>query len=280
MTADAAANADQIAYWNKSAGFTWAELQDLLDRQIGPLGQVAMAALAPTPGERVLDIGCGCGQTSLELAHKVGAGGEVLAADVSAPMLEIARRRSEGLAQATFLEADAQTHAFGEAAYDAAFSRFGVMFFSDPVEAFANIARALRPGGRLAFVCWRPMAENSWMSLPLVAALPHIPPPTPPEANAPGPFAFADPARVKAILGAAGFSEITVTPHDQKIGGNDFEATLGMSLRVGPLAMVLREQPELRPRVIEAVSKALEPHLTPEGVFLSSATWIVQARKA
>jgi SAM-dependent methyltransferase len=280
MTADSNANADQIAYWNATAGLTWAASQDLLDRQIDPLGRKAMAALAPQEGERILDVGCGCGQTSLELAELVGPGGEVLSVDISEPMLEVARARAEGLDQVSFLEADAQTHAFPDGAFDAVFSRFGVMFFADPVAAFANIAAALKPGGRLAFVCWRPLAENSWMSLPLIAALPHIPPPTPPDQNAPGPFAFANPDKVRAILAAAGFDEIALTPHNQAIGGNDLEATIGLSLRVGPLGAVVRENPHLKTPVIEALRAALTPHLTPQGVFLPSATWIVEARKA
>ena len=279
MTAEPAANADQIAYWNAIAGVTWAALQDLLDRQIDPLGRVAMDALAPQPGERVLDIGCGCGQTSLELAQRVGAHGHVQGVDISAPMLEIARRRTTDAGHINFLEADAQTYAFPPGAHDAAFSRFGVMFFEDPVAAFANIAKALHHGGRLAFVCWRPMAENGWMSLPLVAALPHIPPPAPPEPNAPGPFAFADAERVRAILAQAGFTDIEIRPHDQLIGGNDLEATVALSLRVGPLGAILRDNPHLKESVVGAIHEALAPHVTPQGVFLPSATWIVQAKR-
>jgi SAM-dependent methyltransferase len=282
MTVESAANADQIAYWNAQAGVTWAELQDRLDRQIEPLGLAAMAALDPRPGERVLDIGCGCGQTTVELAARVGDTGSVLGVDISAPMLEIARRRAAaaGAGHVQFLEADAQTHAFAPRKLDAAFSRFGVMFFEDPTAAFRNIASGIAPGGRLGFVCWRGMAENAWMTIPLSAALPFIPPPSPPEPGAPGPFAFADPDRVRGILQAAGFGDIEIAPHDQPVGGNDLDATLGVSLRVGPLGAVLREQPELRGKITDAVRQALEPHLTPKGVFMPSATWIVTARRA
>lgn len=282
MTVQSAANADQIAYWNAQAGATWAALQDQLDRQIEPLGLVAMAALDPRPGERLLDIGCGCGQTSLELAERVGADGSVLSVDISAPMLEIARRRAAeaGASQITFVEADAQTYPFVPRKLDAAFSRFGVMFFEDPTAAFHNIATGLAPGGRLAFVCWRALGENAWMTAPFLAALPLIPPPPPPTPNAPGPFAFADADRVRGILQTAGFGEIEITPHDQPVGGNDLETTVGVSLRVGPLGAVLREQPHLKDAVTDAVRSALEPHVTPKGVFLPSATWIVTARRA
>ncbi|MFN3523151.1 MAG: class I SAM-dependent methyltransferase [Phenylobacterium sp.] len=285
MTVQSAANADQIAYWNAQAGQTWAAMQDKLDRQIEPLGLAAMAALDPSPGERILDIGCGCGQTTLELAERVGETGSVLAADISAPMLEIARRRAAeaGVSErVTFLEADAQTHPFPARKLDAAFSRFGVMFFEDPRAAFHNIASALVPGGRLAFVCWRSLQENPWMTTPFTAALPLIPSPPPPPADphAPGPFAFADADRLRTILMGAGFGDIDIAPHDQQIGGNDLETSVGLSLRVGPLGAVLREQPHLKDSVTDAVRQALKPFVTDRGVMQPSATWIVSARRA
>ncbi|MES2343479.1 MAG: methyltransferase domain-containing protein, partial [Pseudomonadota bacterium] len=180
-------------------------------------------------------------------------------------------------------EADAQTAPFEVASFDAAFSRFGVMFFADPPAAFANIRRALKPGGRLAFVCWRPAGENPVMSLPMAAAMAHLPaPPVPPPAadpHAPGPFAFADPERVRGILAAAGFGDVEITPHDQKIGSGDLDQTLTVALKVGPLGAMLRENPGHRDAVIAAVREALAPHARPEGVRLDSATWIVTARR-
>jgi ubiquinone/menaquinone biosynthesis C-methylase UbiE len=163
-----AANAAQIEHWNAKAGRTWAQYQELLDRQIESLGLAAIDALKPTKGEHVIDIGCGCGQSTLALADRVGSTGAVVGVDVSAPMLEVARRRSganPGLA-VTFQQVDAQTHDLGQAEFEAAFSRFGVMFFSDPAAAFANIRKSLKPGGRLAFICWRSLAENPWMRAP------------------------------------------------------------------------------------------------------------------
>lgn len=283
MTVQSAANADQITYWNARAGETWAALQDKLDRQIECLGLTAMAALDPRPGERLLDIGCGCGQTSLELAERVGEDGAVTAVDISAPMLAVAKARAAeaGARQITFIEADAQTYPFAPRKLDAAFSRFGVMFFEDPTAAFHNIASGLVPGGRLAFVCWRALAENPWMTTPFAAALPLLPQaPEPPTPNAPGPFAFADPDRVRGILQTAGFGEIEITPHDQLIGGNDLETSVGVSLQVGPLGAILREQPHLKDVVTNAVREALRPHVTDRGVLQPSATWIVTARRA
>ncbi|WP_421930952.1 class I SAM-dependent methyltransferase [Phenylobacterium sp.] len=277
-------NADQATYWNAGAGDTWASLQDRLDHQLEPLGLRAMAALAPKPGERVLDIGCGAGQTSLALAAVVAPGGSVLGVDISHPLLEVARRRGEGLAGLAFQEADAQTAAFEAASFDAAFSRFGVMFFSDPPAAFANIRRALKPGGRLAFVCWRRPDENPFMSLPMAAAMAHLPapavPPPAPDPHAPGPFAFADPERVRGILAAAGFTDVDLAPHDQKIGSGDLDQTLTVSLKVGPLGAMLREHPDRRDAVVAAVREALAAHDGPQGVKLPSATWIVTARSA
>lgn len=272
-------NAAQVAYWNEATGPTWAELQGPLDRQLAPLGRLAMAALAPQAGERVLDVGCGSGETTLELADAVAPGGEVVGADISRPLLDVARRRAAGRAGVSFLEADVQAYAFAPASFDAIFSRFGVMFFADPPAAFANMRRALKPGGRLAFVCWRTPAENPIMTLPAMAAAPHLPPPPPPpEAGSPGPFAFADPERVLGILAATGFDEVSVTPREAKVGGGDLETVLQLALRVGPLGGQLRENPDKRDVVIEAVRAALAPHDGPEGVKLGAAVWVVTAR--
>ena len=273
-----APNAQQITYWNEAAGPTWADLQGPLDRQLAPLGRAAMAALAPRPGERVLDIGCGAGGTSLQLAQAVAPGGDVTGVDISRPLLEVARQRASGIPGLSFVEADAQTYPFETAGFDAVFSRFGVMFFADPVAAFANIRRALKPGGRLAFVCWRAPAENPIMTLPMAAALAHLPPPAPPEPGAPGPFAFADPERVRTILGTAGFTDIALTPHNEKIGGGDLDTVVGLALKVGPLGAMLREHPDQRDTVIASVRAALAAHDGPDGVKLDSATWIVTAR--
>jgi ubiquinone/menaquinone biosynthesis C-methylase UbiE len=275
-TRDEGANAQQVAYWNESAGPTWAELQEPLDRQLAPLGRRAMAELELGPGQRVLDIGCGAGETTIELSY---SGAEILGVDISTTLLAVARQRPRDTNLARFLEADAQTQPFEPAHFDAVFSRFGVMFFADPAAAFANIRRAMKPAGRLAFVCWRTPAENPIMSLPMMAALAHIDtPPAPPEPGAPGPFAFADPERVKAILATAGFRDVAVTPHDEAIGSGDVETTLGLALRVGPLGALLRENPGKREAVIAAVRAAIAPHDGPDGVKLGSATWIVTAR--
>jgi SAM-dependent methyltransferase len=275
----AAANEAQEAYWNDVAGRTWAALQERIDRQIRPLGLAAMDRLTPAGGEAILDVGCGCGDTSLELARRVGPEGEVLGLDISGPMLEVARRRAAeaGASGLKFRQADAQVAALPDDR-DAVFSRFGVMFFADPPAAFANLRRALRPGGRLGFVCWRPLAENLWMRLPAEAAADLAAPAPPPEPGAPGPFAFADPDRVRAILAQAGFTGIDISPHDEAIGGLDLEGTVEMSFRVGPLGAILRERPDLAPILRERVREAVRPWLRDGAVYMPSATWLVSAR--
>jgi SAM-dependent methyltransferase len=273
------ANAQQITYWNEVGSVPWVELQDLLDNQVEPMGRAVIEALALDAGERVIDVGCGCGQTVLALADRVGPQGKVAGVDISAPMLDVARRRAADLPQAELLQADAQTFAFEAAAFDAIHSRFGVMFFDDPTAAFANMRRALRPGGRLAFLCWRAMAENPIMTAPAQAAARHLPPPQPPAPGAPGPFAFADPERVRAILDEAGFADVELKPQDMPAGGNSLEGTLTVSMRLGPLGAVLRENPQLRPLVEADIRAALAARQQPDGrVFLDSATWIVTAR--
>ncbi len=273
-----APNAAQADYWNAAAGATWAELQAPLDRQLAPLGHSAMADLAPRAGERILDIGCGAGETSLELAAIVTPGGQVTGADISRTLLEVARRRAADLAGVSFIEADAQTWPFEAGAFDAVFSRFGVMFFADPVAAFRNLLRALKPGGRLAFVCWRPPAENPIMALPMAVAAPFLPPAAPPVPGAPGPFAFADAERVRDILTEAGFTDFKAAPHDEKVGSGDLDTVVALALKVGPLGGMLREAPDKRDTVIAAVREALAAHNGPDGVKLDSGTWIVTAR--
>jgi SAM-dependent methyltransferase len=279
------ANPEQKSYWSQQAGPVWVTHQERLDRQIGPHGERALALLAPAAGERVLDIGCGCGGSSLLLAERVGPSGQVLALDLSEPMLARARERAAaaGLANLRFRAADVQSAELEAGAFDAAFSRFGVMFFSDPVAAFRNVRGALRPGGRLVFVCWRPVSENPWVLVPMAAAAPHLTLPPRPPPDAPGPFSFGDATRVRGILEAAGFegidleaAELWMTP-----GGGGLDESADTLLEVGPLASALREMQAdeaRRARVREALRKAFEAHLRDGVVQLGSAIWLVQAR--
>jgi SAM-dependent methyltransferase len=274
-------NAEMIRYWNETVGPRWIEMEAQLDAQIAPLGLAAMARALPQAGERALDVGCGCGQTSLQLADRVGPSGGVLGIDVSAPMLARAKARAAGVSQVRFLNGDAQTHAFDER-FDLVFSRFGVMFFADPPAAFANLHRALRPGGRATFVCWQAIDRNPWMLIPLRSLVGIVELPAPPPPGAPGPFAFADPERVKTILAAGGFRDAALEPlaGELAIGaGGDLEHAVSFALQMGPAGAALREVNEdTRRRAADAVRKALAPLVTPRGVVAAYSAWIATAR--
>lgn len=277
-------NAEMIRYWNEVSGPKWVALQEIIDRQIAPLGERALTRAALARGERVLDVGCGCGASSLAAARQVGPGGSVLGVDLSAPMLARATERAaqEGLTNVRFLQADAQTESLPER-FDVLVSRFGVMFFDEPPLAFANLRRALRPGGRLSFVCWQALGRNAWMSVPLAAVATVLPLPPPPAPDAPGPFAFADADRVRGILQQAGFEDVAIEGAEDRlaVGPGDLEGAVGFLLSMGPAAVLLRQSPDAASRqaaVESAVREALRSHLTPSGVVMPSASWIVTAR--
>jgi SAM-dependent methyltransferase len=280
-SAETGPNAQQVEYWNSPIAQTWVKLQTRLDRLFQPLTEVALDHAAPQPGERAIDIGCGCGATVLELARRVGTGGHVLGIDISAPMLNLARRRATeaGYSQATLIEADLATYGFPSQSFDLAFSRFGVMFFADPVAAFANLRAALKPGGRLVFACFRPLAENRWVLEPLTAVQHLLPPSPAPGPEEPGQFAFADPDRVRRILTAAGFHDVTLTGHDPDMKLGDAKQAADMSSQIGPIARALMGAPEsLRTAVLEALATAYRRFDGPDGVTLPGANWIVAAK--
>jgi len=273
------ANADQIAYWNGKSGLKWAEDQEKLDAMMQSMADVAVAAAAARPGESVLDIGCGAGATALALADRVGPEGQVLGVDVSKPMLEVARIRAGERANVSFVEADAAATHFEAASVDLVFSKFGVMFFADPEAAFVNIHKALRPSGRLAFICWRALQDNPFATLPMEAALKHLGPQPKPDPTAPGPFAFADPVRVGHILTKAGFKTPSFAAFDatmvvgRKASSAAREAVLvGMASR-----MLIDASDELKAKVIEDLTATYEAHMTPDGVKLPAHCWVVTA---
>lgn len=269
---------DMAAYWDR-AGKVWVEQQGLLDRIYQPIARAVVEAADLRNGEAVLDVGCGSGATTFEAAWRVGPTGRAVGVDISPALVELARRRAgeDGLEGAEFLLADAQSHAF-QATFDAIVSRFGVMFFPDPVAAFANLRKALKPGGRLAFACWRGPEDNAMAVVPLTAAAPFLPEAPGFQKDAPGRFGFADPGRVRAILAASGWRDVVIDPLDDPTPVCADEL-LTMSLRVGPLNPILSGQDEtVREAVREAVTRALEPYVKDGVASMNSACWLVTAR--
>ncbi len=249
----------------------WVEAYELIDLQLSPLGLRAIEALSLCSGDIVLDIGCGAGQTLLQLAERVGIEGQVIGVDVAPLLLEIAKRRTEPLSQVRLIQADAQSLDLPSESTDAVFSRFGVMTFNDPVAAFANFRRILRPSGALAFTCWRSLQENELDHLPLSAAGLQSPVDV-------SPFSFADPERIRSTLEAAGFSEIIIQPHDEKVSSGDLDAMTWVLLKVGPLGKIVRENPALRATAEPLLREALAALGDPSRVQLLASVWIVTAR--
>jgi SAM-dependent methyltransferase len=273
-------NADAIIEWNGPTGDSWAKLQAKFDVMTGPFGQAALRAAAAQLGERVLDVGCGCGTTSFELAKAIGPAGSVLGVDISQPMLDVAKGNAAGSANIAFQEADASTALLPQDR-DLLFSRFGVMFFDKPLPAFAHLHATLKSSGRMAFCCWRTPKENPWASVPIMAlreALNITDPPPPP--TSPGPFAFADADRLRGILTEAGFKNIGIEPFDApiRLGGSVHEAALSAST-MGPASrLVLLAGEDARPKAVTALNATFTPLAAADGaVALTGAVWIVTA---
>lgn len=277
------ANADQREFWNELKGDLWVRFQPRLDATLAPFGEQAITALDPRPGAKILEIGCGTGATTLALAMRVGPAGEILAADISRPMLRKAIERANGIAEPaiTFVEADAQVHDFGQDEFDAAYSRFGVMFFERPVAGFRNIRRALRPGGRLAFVCWAARADNPWVLVPTATAKRFLELPPPPPDDAPGQFSMQSGDRIHGILRDAGWAGVELERFDveHSIGADPSDAA-SFACQMGPMSEPFAQaDDETRRKVTDAIRDALEPYAGPDGVRLGFSTWIVTATR-
>jgi len=273
---------NQIEYWNDVAGAAWAARQESWDITLAPIGEAAMDRAGIQPGQSIIDIGCGCGGTTVELARRVGERGRVLGIDVSKPMLAVARQRSRGMANIALVEADATTHPFDAGDTDLLFSRLGVMFFADPPKAFANLRSALKPDGRLAFACFRDPRLNSFFTTPLRAATEFVPPPPKMAPGEPGPFAFAEEAHVRRILDAAGFRAVNLEPVDLSLdigSGKGLDEAVINCLTLGPASRVLRGQPEdLVAKATTAIRTALAALEKGGRIPLDAAIWVVTAR--
>jgi len=271
------ANQDQIDYWNGPAGQRWAEAQEGLDKTLLSIGAALQRFVSVKSGENVLDVGCGCATTTLAYADAAGRDARVVGVDISGPMLALARKRA-GSRPIEFIQADASTHPF-RSEFDVVASRFGVMFFADPAAAFANIRKSLKPGGRLRFVCWRAMMDNQWATVPFAAARDLLPAQEPPDPNAPGPFAFADSARLKGILESAGFKKIEIEKLDtvMDLAPTAREAAQ-FSLGIGPLARAaVNCDDATKAKIVVRVAEAMKKFETPKGVAPPAACWLLGA---
>jgi SAM-dependent methyltransferase len=275
-------NTDQIAYWNGPGGQRWANRQQAQDVLLGPVADILIDRASPAAGERIIDVGCGSGATTIAFAQKVGPSGHALGIDVSGPMLARARQSAPAQLPVDFVLADATIYPFDPASSDLLASRFGVMFFADPAASFANMRKALRRSGRLAFACWREPRDNPWMMAPLQAVYKHVPKLPQQGPEDPGPFAFASEARVNRILSEAGFTGIAMEPCplslDVAIGGG-LEAAVQGALEIGPASRALEGAPaDVRAAAVRSIREALAPFVRGQTVPLPGSIWIVTAR--
>jgi len=274
-------NEAQRERWNGIDGEFWVRQQDRLDRTLAPVTGPLLAFAAPRSGSTVIDVGCGCGATTIELARTVGPSGRVIGLDISEPMLSLATTRLREFLNATTMLGDAADLPLSDLNAELIVSRFGVMFFGDPVAAFANLRTGLAPGGRVRFACWRPISENPWLQIPLHAVYEHAPRLPKPEPEEPGPFAFADTDRVTRILTSAGFTAPSFTPLDIQLdiaAGGTLDDAVMQSSEMGPAKRALADQPDdIRVAALDSVRRALAPYASPSGVTLPAAIWLVAA---
>lgn len=280
---DETPNRVQADYWTNEGGPSWVRHERMYERMLAPFDDALLAALDPSSAMRVLDVGCGFGVTSLAFADR---GASVHGVDLSPPMIERARERAATTgSSATFAVADVQIDALG-GPFDAVVSRFGVMFFDDPVQAFTNMAATTIADGRLGFVCWQPMEANPWMTLPsmVVRDLLDDPPPAPSgPMPGPNPFAFGDADHVRSVLDGTGWRAIDIAPCTPTIdmGGDDgVDGAVAQALNGSAVKMLLAAGDEsVRTRAEEILTERFAPHVHEGTVRMPSAAWLVTARR-
>ncbi len=278
-------NAAMNEFWNGDGGHSWMSFEDRLEASLSPLGNAAIAAAKIQSDDQVLDVGCGCGGSSISMAQLVGAAGAVHSVDISHPLLQraAANARTANLNNVTFTAADAQVYPFEANRYDVVFSRFGVMFFDDPIAAFTNLWRALKPGGQLVFICWQSAQDNEWVRQPLAVVAQHIPLPPPSAPGEPGPFSLSDKDRVQTILSAAGFTGTTTTELRKPfVLGDNPQQALEFLLRLSPSGGAIRQtDPDEPTRALIArdMLALFEKFTVDRGVIMDSASMIVSAQK-
>jgi SAM-dependent methyltransferase len=280
--AEGVANVEQDEYWNAAEAVHWVDFQDRYDALLAPLDRHLLGAAEISGRDHVLDVGCGCGATS-RAAARIAAAGDVLGIDLSAAMLERARAvaEAEALTNVRFLRGDAQVYEFGQSTFDVAISRFGVMFFADPVAAFANVARAVRDGGRLVFLCWQELLRNEWILVPGGAAAAYVPLPEPASPDEPGPFSLAEADRVRDILSAAGCRDVNIEGVTEPLRlGADADDTVAFLRGTGFARRLFEDVDDATIGLaVDAVREALTAYETEDGVVLRSAAWLVSARR-
>jgi SAM-dependent methyltransferase len=274
---------NQAEFWNGEHGEAWARYTEIVDFMFRDFTAAILDAANIGTGDRVLDLGCGGGGTTMEIARRVTAVGSVTAVDVSAPMIEVARRRADAanLSNVTVVLGDAAAHPFAEAAFDALVSRLGCMFFADPTAAFSRLKTAIVRDGIVSLGVWRQPRENLWAMEPVSAAREFLDMPPRPGPEDPGPFAFADPDRVRRVLGEAGLRDIDIARFDFRIPmGRNFDEALAFAMEMGPLSRPLAAVVgEKREKAVAAISEVLKKNTDPDGIVrLAAASWIVTAR--
>ena len=273
------ADSEQSRLWNGPSGQAWIDLQEAFDRSLKPFEDLLVEAVAADSAQQVLDVGCGTGATTLAIAQQLGAGGRCTGIDISQPMLAVARARAERAgSRARFVCADVQTHAFEPAAFDGLVSRFGVMFFDAPVQAFANLRRAAKPDATMRFIAWRSPQDNPFMTTAERAVGPLLPAMPTRQPDGPGQFAFADRERVRAILQDSGWSAIDIRPIDATCTMTESDLAR-YTARLGPVGRALREaDAATHARVLAVLHDAFAPFVHDGTARFSAACWMIGAR--
>ncbi len=275
-------NADMLSFWNGQGGHIWVERQAHTDLTLAPVTEALLFFGAPRHGERVLDVGCGCGAPTLDFARAVGPAGRVFAFDISGPMLAEGKARAQaaGISNVDWRQDDPAVADLDE--FDLLTSAFGTMFFGDPVSAFKNMRKAAKPNARMAILCWRALRENPWMGVPMDAVARHLPPRPKPVPNAPGMFAFADPGHVSGIFAASGWSKPQFEKLDLNLdiaAGRGLEEAVLQTTQIGAVNSWLRNQPaDVVNAAINSLREAFAPHLQGDSVHLPAAMWLISSR--
>ena len=278
-------NKNQRDFWSGKGGDIWVERQNAMDTMLSPLGEAALNKLNLNEGENVLDIGCGCGHTTLNIAKRISPDGQVTGLDISKPMLKRAKESANemSISNVSFNCVDVQTDDIGEEVYSAAFSRFGVMFFEDPIAAFHNINKSLITGASLSFVCWQSPALNPWQSLFIEAVKKYVDLPSPPP-RSPSPFAFMESEYVSSILEESNFQNIMIEGHEAEVNmfsGRSLSDSVKDYISINPVVSgMLKDSTEQeKTEIINSAIEAFSPYYSAKGLMFPSATWLVTTTK-